>query len=314
MTRTLRPFTLGILLLAVAPWSHAQSVSFTPHELFHIPFGDEREALGAHIEGGNLLIPRDFTMDGAGHYYIYDSNHHRIARFSSEGKYEMGYRYPTTAKQIFAHADSHQNLWLLVSDPERGLYYGVYGSDGHALRQGVFSQFDHFRLHPDDDAVLHVILSSEKKPGPAPVYLFDEDSLLMKKETIARPPESHHQVRQGSSVFFIDAIPGRAEKNSAPVNRITDSAHHGLGDIQGAVIYMTDQGDIYTRVSDRDIRVYDLRGALKGKVTLSGLASACAAIRFDSEGNLYELDGIPDADNHYSAKMPGMRLIRWERH
>src|SRR5579872_4844288 len=161
------PRVSGALLLAALVFPgpsgvHAADAAFTARELFRIPFGNNRDALGARIDGGNFIFPRDFTLDGAGHFYIYDSNHHRIARFSSEGKYEMGFGYPATARQIFAHADSRQNLWLLVSDPAQGLYYGVYDPAGKRLRAGIFSQFNHFQLHPDDDYTLHVILSSEE--------------------------------------------------------------------------------------------------------------------------------------------------------
>ena len=46
---------------------------------------------------------------------------------------------------------------------------------------------------------------------------------------------------------------------------------------------------------------------------MSGMISACQSIRFDSYGNMFELDGIPDSDGRYSSAMPGMRLIQWER-
>ncbi len=98
----------------------------------------------------------------------------------------MGYSYSTSADQVFAHADSGLNLWLLISDPARGLYYGVYDSHGKRLREGIFSQFNHYQLHVDDNATLHIILSSTKNTTPPQTYIFDEDSLLMKKENIAR--------------------------------------------------------------------------------------------------------------------------------
>jgi len=305
---------LSLALIFAGPTAvYATEAAFTPRELFRIPFGKGRDTLGAHIDGGNFLFPRDFTMDGAGHFYIYDSNNHRIARFSSGGKYEMGFGYPSTARQIFAHADSRQNLWLLVSDPARGMYYGVYAPNGKRLRPGIFSQFNHFRLHPDDDYTLHVILSSEANPAFTQTFLFDEQSLLMKKENIARPPENHHQVRASEHVYFIDQVPNGSKEDAGQVNRITDDRHHGVADIRGAVIYVTAQGEVYTRMGEREIEVYGVDGSLKGKVLLEGLSSACASIRFDAAGNLYELDGIPDAAGQYDARMPGMRMMEWER-
>ena len=86
-----------------------------------------------------------------------------------------------------------------------------------------------------------------------------------------------------------------------------------MGSIRGTVVYVTDDGDIYTRLGEREIHIYGVDGSLKGKVVLEGLAAACAAVRFDPAGNIYELDGIPDKDNRYSEAMPGMRLILWER-
>lgn len=313
MRRVSRVLIPLILMFSGATGVYAAEAAFAPRELFRIPFGKSRDTLGARVEGGNFIFPRDFTLDGAGHFYIYDSNNHRIARFSSSGQYEIGFSYPATARQVFAHADSRQNLWLLISDPERGLYYGVYGPTGKRLRAGVFSQFDHFRLHPDDDFTLHVILSSEKNPAESRTFLFDEESLLMKKENIARPPENHHQVRASEHVYFIDQVPNGSKGDAGQVNRITDDLHHGVADIRGAVIYVTGQGEVYTRMNEREIDVYGVDGSLKGKVLLQGLASACQSIRFDAAGNLYELDGIPDEAGQYTAKMPGMRLIEWER-
>ena len=37
------------------------------------------------------------------------------------------------------------------------------------------------------------------------------------------------------------------------------------------------------------------------------------AVRFDSAGNIYDLDGIPDQARQYTPAMPGMRLLVWER-
>ncbi len=314
MPKTPRKLLLtAIAVFAFSAVSRAASVSFTPKELFRIPFGNNREALGAKIEGGNLLIPRDFTLDSAGHFYIYDSNNHRIARYASDGTYEMGYGYSPSADHVFAHADSSQNLWLLISDPAQGLYYGVYDTHGKRLREGIFSQFNHYELHVDDNGTLQIILSSTRKNTTPQTFIFDEDSLLMKKENIARPPENHHQLRRSDHTYFIDQVPGGSSKDSPPVNRVTDESHHGVANIQGEVIYMTEQGDVYARVGTCEVNVYDVEGSFKGKVLLKGLSSACASIRFDAEGDIYELDGIPDENGRYTASMPGMRLMFWER-
>jgi hypothetical protein len=143
-------------------------------------------------------------------------------------------------------------------------------------------------------------------------YLFNEKDLLLKKENVARPPETHHRVRRDNHVYFIDQMPGGGNKDVPPVNRVTDESHRGIADIQGAVVYVTGLGEVYTRTSDRQIHVYEPDGSLKGKVVLTGLATACASVRFDAEGNIYELDGIPDPAGQYTAEMPGMRLLRWE--
>src|SRR6266567_7463783 len=121
---------LSILVFSGHGRCYAEKITFTPRELFRIPFGKARETLGTRVREGQFSFPRDFTRDGAGHIYIDDSHNHRVARFSSEGKYEMGFHYTETARQIFAHADSRENLWLLISDPERGIYYGVYDPRG----------------------------------------------------------------------------------------------------------------------------------------------------------------------------------------
>ena len=97
------------------------------------------------------------------------------------------------------------------------------------------------------------------------------------------------------------------------MNKVTDESRRKVGQIQGTVIYITEQGDIYTRVGDCEVQVYSVDGTLKGKVSLTGLKSACTSIGFDSDGNIYQLDGIPDANAQYSPQMTGMRLILWER-
>ena len=308
-----RSVMIGFALLLLgngAGW--AAKASFVPHELFRVSFGPGRDQLAARVEGGNLIIPRDFTMDGAGHFYITDINNHRISRFSSAGRYEMEFRYLPTAGQLFAHADSRENLWLLLSDPVQGMFYGVYDKRGRSLRSGIFSRFNRFRLHPDDDNVLHVILTSDKDPRVAQTYLYDEKDLLLKREHIARPPETHHQVRRNNHVYFIDQMPGGG-KDAPPVNRVTDEKRRGIADIQGTVVYVTGRGEVYTRISDREIHVVEPDGSLKGKAFLSGLPTACASVRFDAEGNIYELDGIPDKVGQYTAEMPGMRVLLWER-
>ena len=299
-------------LMFVCGMARAEKVVFTPEELFRVPFGSGRAELGKRIEKDNLIIPCDFTMDGAGHFYIYDPNKHRIVRFSSEGRYEMEFRYLETAQQIFAHPDARQNLWLLISDPRQGLFYGVYDSRGKYLRSGIFSQFNRFRFYVGDDYTLHAILSSDKNPALVQMYFLDPESLRMKKDRMALPPEDHHQVRKNDRVYFVDVVPDAGKEDAPRVNRITDTSRRRLADIRGTVVYITEQGDVYTRVGEREIRVYDIGGALKGKLRLTGLSSACASIRFDSQGHLYQLDGIPaPADD--PVKMPGMRLIRWQR-
>jgi len=318
------PCTAAVLL---SGFLYADSVQFQARELFQIPFGNSRDTLGAKVEGNNFLIPRSFTLDDVGHAYIYDSPKHRIARFTLKGVFEMEFRYPETVEQVFAHADAEQNLWLLVSEPKRGLYYVVYDVRGKKLRDGLFREYMHFQLHLDDDHFLHVLLSSDKTPSVTQSFFLDEKSHLMKKENVARPPVTHHRVRKQEHVYFIDAVPGEA----GTLNRITNEAHHHESDIQGHVIYTTDAGDIYTRLGDRGFRVYSAQGALKGHVQLHGLRASCASIRFDSDGNIFELDGIPDQsdeqarlrgsadpqadfeDLHYTAAMPGMRMILLSR-
>jgi hypothetical protein len=312
VNKTLTPLLGMIWIGFAATLGQAASLSFTPRELFRIPFGDQRAALGARVEGSNFVFPRDFTMDGLGRFYIFDTKKHRIARFSPAGAYEIGFTYPDTAQQVFAHADSKQNLWLLISDPMRGIYYGVYDPHGQRLREGIFAQFNQFRLHLDDDRILHIILSSRKSTRTQ-TFIFHEASLLMKKENIGPPPENHHQVQKGNRQFFIDSLPGAANAKAPAINRITDASHRNVAEIKGDVVYITDEGDIYTRQGNCDINVYDLNGRLKGGVTLVGLSSACTSARFDADGNIYELDGIPDASNHYTPDIPGMRLIVWER-
>jgi hypothetical protein len=307
------------------------AVTFTSRELFRIPFGKSQETLGTRIEGGRFLFPHTFAMDGEGHFYIYDSIHHRIARFSSEGRYEMEFRYPVTARQIFAHPDSRENLWLLISDPTQGTFYGVYDPHGKRLNAGIFGRYKDFRLHIDDDSTLHVILSSNQEGAAAKTYILDAERLLMRRENIAPPPEDHHQVRKRAHLYFIDAVPG-AKEEAQLAARITDEKHRTVAQIKGTVIYITEQGDVYTRVGAREIDAYEVDGSRIGRVRLQGLRSACAAVRFDPQGNIYELDGIPDQtdeqvrrqnpaadssldfeDRHYTAAMPGLRMILWQR-
>jgi hypothetical protein len=304
-----------LLLLAVCfgGLCRAESLTFVSRELFRIPFGKSPDGLGARIDVGSFIFPRDFTMDASGHFYIYDSNNHRIVRFSSAGKYEIDFRYLPTATHVFAHADSHENLWLLISDPAQGMYYGIYDPRGKLLKSGIFSQFNQYHLHLDDHYTLHVMLSSEKNPAALETFILDEKSLLLKRENIARPSETHHEVRKSEHVYFVDQVPDGSKDDSHHVNRVTDESHHDVADLKGTVVYVTDRGEIYTRVGDCEIHVYDITGSLIGKVLMSGLSSACRSIRFDSYGNMYELDGIPGADRQYTADMPGMRLVEWER-
>jgi len=206
-------FVAGIILILFGGGlCQAASVTFVPRELFRVSFGRSRDQLGARVEGGNFIIPRDFTMDGAGRFYITDINNHRIARFSSAGRYEMEFRYLPTAGQLFAHADSRENLWMIISDPVEGMFYGVYDRGGRSLRSGIFSRFNRFHLHPDDENVLHVILTSDNDPRAMQTYFFDEKDLLLKKEIVARPSETHHQVRRANHVYFIDQIPGPGQR------------------------------------------------------------------------------------------------------
>ena len=323
--------SLALMLFGGAP-SHAASLEFKPRELFRIPFGKEPGSLGARLEGGNFIIPRTFSIDNAGHFYIDDTNKRRIARYSPAGAYQMEFRYLATARQVFAQPDSRENLWLLISDPAQGMYYGVFDPQGRSLRSGIFSRFNQFILHLDDDGTLRVILTSEKDPATHQTYVLDEKALLMKKLSIARPPENHHEIRHSERTYYMDPLPGASQGDGRPVTRITDPAHRAIADIPGDVIYITGRGEIYTRTGPREIRIYDLAGFLKGKITLKGLRSACSALRFDSNGSLYELDGIPDQsdddlrragvtpggsidfeDLHYTPAMTGMRLIQWER-
>jgi hypothetical protein len=310
----MRAILIGFVVTCLSSTAgQGASVTFTPHDVFHIPFGEARETLGTAVADGNFQYPRDFTLDGAGRVYIFDTQKHRVARFSADGTYEIGFAYPATARQVFAHADSHENLWLLISDPIHGLYYGVYDPAGKRLRDGIFSQYDHFRIYLDNDSVMHMILSSTQNRTPARTYIFHEPSLRMKKVDIALPPEDHHQLQKNDRTYFIDAVPGASGHGTPSVQRITDTSHRPVAQIKGDVIYITSAGEIYTRIGDCQINVYEPGGSLKGTVTLPGLPSACEAIRFDAAGTIYELDGIPDASQHYTPQMTGMRLLRWER-
>jgi hypothetical protein len=299
--------TIRLALLLLSPpflegTSAAARVQFTSRELFRVPFGKSPDTLGSRVEGDNLIVPREFTLDEVGHFYITDIVQHRIARFSSTGKYQMELRYPPTARQVFAHPDARQNLWLLISDPLRGLYYGVYDVHAKQLRGGLFAQFNQFRLHLDDHSVLHVIASSSKNPAAAVSFLFDENSLLLKKETAGPPPLTHHEVRKKDHLYFADQMPG-AKNGEGVTTQITDESHQKVSTIEGAVIYATEQGELYTRAAPCQINVYEADGSLKGSARLTGLPSSCASVRFDSEGNIYQLDG--DA--------LGMRLVLYKR-
>jgi hypothetical protein len=301
--------TLAFLVAAIALAGPAAAA--TPQELFRIAFGPDRAELGAQVQGANFSFPRDFSMDTAGRFYIYDTIKHRIARYSHLGIFQMSLAYPVTARQVFAHADAHDNLWLLVADPGRGIFYGVYDAHGKILRQAVFAQFNQFRFHLDDDYVLHLILSSAQSPAVTQTFLFDEDRLLLKREMIARPPEDHHRVVQQDRRFYIDAVPGTSRGGQA-VNRITDESHRTVAEIEGKVVYITAAGDVYTRTSECRLNRYDVAGHLRDRLNLTGLPSSCAALRFDPAGAIYQLDGIPEPDGQYTPRMAGMRVIVWQ--
>jgi hypothetical protein len=309
-----RRTALGLMLLlagfAGTSWAMSR---FQFHEMYRIPFGSSRNALGTAIKNGGFQYPRDFTLDASGRCYIFDTKKHRIARYSALGQFQIGFNYPASAEQVFAHPDSKENLWLVISDPTRGTFYGVYDASGKQLREGVFGQYDRFHMYLDDESVLHVVLSSRQHPGRGQNFILHEPSLLMKKVSIAPPPESHHELRKKDRTYYIDAVPGSSEGGTPPIQRITDAARRPVAQIRGEVIYITPTGEIYTRTGDCDIHVYSAEGALEGHVTLPGLPTACRSIRFDADGSIYELDGIPDAAGHYTPDMPGMRLLRWDR-
>lgn len=303
---------------------------FVPRELFRIPFGAAKEELGSKIENDHLHIPSDFTIDGVGRFYINDIVKHRVVRYSAFGKYELAYTYPATAKQVFAHADEKGNLWLLISDPKRGVYYGVHDAQGKQLRSAIFSQFNRFRLHVGDDAYARVILSSDKNTEEH-LYRFEPDTLLMKRDPAGIPSQTHHRLQAEGGTYFIDQNPQSA-KQSEPVQTVTDESRRPVGKIEGRMVYATDAGEVYTRIGRREIRIYSVKGKLKGRVILRGLSSSVATVRFDTLGSLYQLDGIPDRtdadlrvgdakddprtdreDLYYTSNIPGMRLVAWTR-
>jgi hypothetical protein len=309
--RALRAFMV-VLLMGTMP-IEAAKMKFSERELFRIPFGNEKTALGAKVEAGNFLIPRDFSRDLGGHIYINDSNKHRIVRFSPAGQYELSLEYPASAHQVFAQPDGLGNLWLLISDPTRGFYYGVYDSRGKRLREGVFIQYNHFRLHVDDARVLHVILSHSKRPSETHLFYLDQETFLLKKVKAAKPPEEHHRITHLERSYYIDPVPSDAKTDADRRTKITDDQRESEKTIKGRVVYVTDQNEIYTRVGDCQMEIYNLEGSHKGSIKLEGLPSACASARFDPEGNIYLLDGIRDASDRYSPEMPGMRLLVWVR-
>lgn len=321
-------FAFFLFSIALAPVC-AEQVTFVPETLFELPFGTTREALGSKNTGHELIIPSEFTMDSDGRFYINDAAKHRIARFSSKGVYQMGVQYPETAQQVFAHADEIGNLWLLIADPTRGIYYGVHDPAGKALKTAIFPQFTRFRLTIGDDSQARVILTSEKDPQGGHLYRFDADNHQLVRDPSGLPPTTHHKILDGDRTYYIDEDP-RADRSKERVQSITDINGRKVGRMQGSVIYVTEARDIYTRTDTRAIRVYDSNGSLRGQVRLSGLSSSCATLRFDSHGNLYQLDGIPDRtpgdlqagaakgdprtdpeDLRYSSAMPGMRIVRW---
>jgi len=134
-------------------------------------------------------------------------------------------------------------------------------------------------------------------------FLFDEERLLLKKEAVGPPPLTHHEIRKNDHLYFADQLPG-SKTGESVTTQITDASHKRLSSIRGAVIYTTEQGDLYTRVGACLIHVYEADGTFKGSVHLTGLPSSCASIRFDADGNLYQLDGDTE----------GMHLLQWQRH
>src|SRR5687768_15893730 len=79
---------MSSLMFLLAPSAGAARAVFEPRELFRIPFGTQREALGTAVEDGQFRFPRDFSMDPSGRFYIYDQKKHRIARYSAAGNFE----------------------------------------------------------------------------------------------------------------------------------------------------------------------------------------------------------------------------------
>jgi len=301
-----RAFLFSLLWAAQV---QAADVEFAPREMFRMPFGSDRAALGAKIDGQEMKIPSDFAMDAAGRFYIYDIHKNRIARYSPEGKFQITYTYAPTVQQVFAHVDAQQNMWLLVTDPKRGAYYGVYDERGKTLRSGFFTQYNRFRLRLADDAMLRVTLYSDKQPTAGQLYWFDQDSMLLKRDTVGPPPENQHQIQKEDVTYSIHLIPGSGKA----VNRITDRSSGRTRDIEGEVVYISLRGELYTRVGDREIRVYDVSGKMQGRMLLTGLPSSLKTIRFTPAGDICQLDGIPDRDGAYTSDMPGMRIVCWQR-
>lgn len=308
-----RALLLGTLAIFCARVAPAASVEYVSRELFRIPFGNSKQELGVKVEAGNLLIPRDFSLDARGHFYVNDAHKHRIVRVSSKGAYEMGIAYPPTAEQVFAQPDGLGRLWLMISDPSRGFYYGVYDESGKRLREGVFTQFNRFRLYVDDAHILHVILSHAKKPNELIYYYLDQESLLLKKVRVAQPPQDHHQVQHLERSYYIDPVPTGEVHDSQRQMKITNEKREAVGTVRGRVIYVTDQGEIITRVDDCELDVYSIEGKRLGNLRIGALPAACAGARFDGQGNVYVLDGVPNGTGTYAADMPGLRLLIWQR-
>ncbi len=302
-------FKRRLLISLFAAWAaNAQAAAplrFEPKEVFRIPFGNGKGELGVRLEGERHILPYEFTLDGLGRFYITDIGKHRVARFSPTGVYEMGAQFPETVKQVFAHADTDGNLWLLIADPGRGVHYGVYSPKGKSLRTAAFSQYNRFRLHVADDGNVRAILSTDKKPSEGHVFGFDGKTFLMKPEKGPPPPQGHHRVRPPEGqIYFVDLVPGDPRNDAERLSRIT-TPEGRRADIQGRVIYTTERGEVYTRMGPKEIRVYTIDGQLKGKVVLTGLNELAQSIRFDESGNIYQLDYLPD--------LPGMRILKWER-
>lgn len=322
----LRRFLSALWIAGLWTVSVAAEVRFVPEELFRIPFGPAREALGAKVENDYLVIPHEFTIDVFGRFYINDLAKHRVVRYSPAGAFEMAVTYDPSVRQVFAHADENGNLWLLLADP-KAVYYGVHSPKGKAIRSAVFSQYNRFRLHVADGGETRVLFSHDAHPAREDLYRFEAGTHLIKRDRWAAPPEGHHRVGRST----LDRVPSASTSDADQTYRLTDPESGKQVEVQGRVVYVTSNGDIYARLGARDLRLYGPDGRSKGRLRLGGLEATGRGIRFDAQGNIYQLDGIPDRspedaralgfgdpradpeDRRYSSEMPGLRMIRWTR-